>query len=135
MGKVLARLSEERNARIVLPSLPPGESFRDLAERSFEAALAMSYGIPNRASGSCEGADDSAVQATFEALQPKVIEKSWENLKRKCLAEAGRAEERKFWAAFQEFRDAVIAGTEPRCSFGARESSPVWNRPSCYSLS
>lgn len=53
MARVLARLQNDLQAEVWLPTPPPDTNFQKLAGLSFPDALDQRYGIPNRASGAC----------------------------------------------------------------------------------
>ncbi len=116
MAKVLARLereSEVSGVEVWTPSLPEG-GFKDLADRDFEEALEISYGLPNRASGICQAPDEDAVRRAFEPLQRNIVDAAWKGLRGLALERLNRDSSPAFWSDFEKHWQAYrerISGT------------------------
>jgi hypothetical protein len=117
MAKVLSHLRDGQGAEILLPREPsddPDGSFSAIARASFAQALALPYGIPNRASGYLEAATDEQVREAFGGLQLEVVQAAWDALKREHLnAESAVAGGlwRKLWQ-LPSFRSVWEAGDD-----------------------
>lgn len=85
MAGLLAELEERSGTVIHLPRAQD-RSFADLAALPFEQALEEPYGLPNRASGEVEAADDGELRRLFQGLEERVRQR-WQALRERVLAE------------------------------------------------
>lgn len=127
MAGVLDRLGRA-GAGIVLPRLPEGGRFGELAAMPFWKALDERYGLPNRASGYLEAADDEAVRAALGAVEAEVVEARWSDWRDRHLQPGSRGldpqpDELEFWREIGPYLDAYreAVGTAGDCPF-----SVVW---------
>jgi CRISPR-associated protein Cmr2 len=101
MAGLLLRLTEA-GVRVRVPALLDRETLQKLAR--FRDALAVPYGIPHRASGTLDAADEDAVRALFAPLEREVVEATWQKLKDDYLLYTGsfrQSDDSGFWNAFE----------------------------------
>lgn len=111
MAKVLAYLEEEAKARVYLPRLPAARRFSALASLSFSGALQEVYGMPNRATGYLEAADDEGVHQVMDGAEGKVLRQAWQHLKEQQCRRPLEAISGAFWAQLKEHWERYASTT------------------------
>lgn len=111
LARVLARLEKDFAAEVWLPRPPRGRTFEALARLPFSQAFAERYGIPNRASGTCQALDSP--EQPFSSLQEEVVT-AWRDLRKDFLTQDKFS--LRFWQDLEphwnRYRDATADGSD-----------------------